>query len=207
VSVLDAENVEQLAFDLFYIAMSDRCNLSCIMCSTTKHPAEYEEGMNEAELSLGQWKKIIDNIMRFKTGTISFGGGEPLLRERELSELVTMVASGDVEVNIVTNATLLTDNFLKTINQYKEKIVFILSVDGLAKETGYIRGKGVFEKVIAAAEILRQDNWRFIFTSVLMPQNFLGFIDFLKFAHEKFPEIPLEIQPVIPHNEIYYIRE
>ena len=197
----------QLAFDLFYIALSDRCNLSCVMCSTTKHPAEYEEGMKQAELPLEQWVKIIDNITRFKVDTISFGGGEPLLRKPDLDKLIPMIASRGIPINIITNATLLTRDFLGSIGQYKDKITFGLSVDGLEKETDQIRGAGVFNKVMAAAEYLQQAGWQFFFTSVLMPQNFFGFIDFLKFIHHKFPEAMAEIQPIIPHNEIYYIRE
>ncbi len=76
-SILNVQQYPDFSFDLFYIAMSDRCNLSCIMCSTSKHPAEYDKNMKEIELTVDQWKAIIDNITRFKVKTISFGGGEP----------------------------------------------------------------------------------------------------------------------------------
>lgn len=206
-SVPITELAPALSFDLFYIAMSDRCNLSCIMCSTTKHPGEYAEGMDNIDLPLEQWKEVIGNIMRFSTKCVCFGGGEPLLRQRELGELVPMVASKGVNVNIVTNSTLLTEDFLGTIGQYKDRVIFVLSIDGLEEETDRIRGKGVFEKIMRATELLKLGKWKFLFTSVLMPQNFYRFEAFLKFIHKEFPEIMIDIQPVIPHNELYYVRE
>ena len=206
-SMLNSQQYADMSFDLFYIAMSDRCNLSCIMCSTTKHPGEYDKNMENIELTLEQWKAIIENITRFKIKTISFGGGEPLLREKDLSQLVGMVASRNINVNIVTNSTLLTGEFLKTISEYKDRIDFILSLDGLEKETDSIRGKGVFKKVMEATNMLRKDKWRFLFTTVLMPLNFVRFKDYLEFVRKEFPETMVDIQPVIPHNEIYFMRE
>ena len=206
-SMLNAQQYADMSFDLFYIAMSDRCNLSCIMCSTTKHPAEYGSDMQNIELGVEQWKAVIANITRFKIRTISFGGGEPLLRKEDLSQLVGMVASRNINVNIVTNSTLLTSEFLETISKYKERIDFILSLDGLEEETDSIRGKGVFKKVMQATDMLRKNNWRFLFTTVLMPLNFLRFKGYLEFVHKEFPETMVDIQPVIPHNEIYFMRE
>lgn len=206
-SVLHPHQDLNLSFDLFYIAMSDRCNLSCVMCSTTKHPAEYDKEMKKIELTLEQWRQIIANITRFKIKTISFGGGEPLLRGSDLNQLVKMVASRNIGVNIVTNSTLLTDDFLEGIREYKEQIGFVISLDGLKKENDSIRGKGVFKKVMQATDILKKGNWRFLFTAVLMPLNLLHFRKYLEFLHKEFPEAMVDIQPVIPHNEIYFIRE
>lgn len=206
-SIINPQQYPVLSFDLFYIAMSDRCNLSCIMCSTTKHPAEYDKDMKKIELAIEQWKAIIENITRFEIKTISFGGGEPLLREKDLSQLVGMVASRNIGVNIVTNSTLLTSEFLESISGFKERVDFILSLDGLEKENDSIRGKGVFKKVMEATNLLRKGNWRFLFTTVLMPLNFIRFKKYLEFVHKEFPETMVDIQPVIPHNEIYFIRD
>jgi len=116
------------------------------------------------------------------------------------------VASKGITINIITNATLLTRAFLDNIIQCKEKTIFILSLDGLQAENDRIRGDGVFSKVMAAAALLKQYGWTFYFTSVLMPENFLSFEDFIKFIEKNYPQVPLDIQPVIPHNEIYYLR-
>lgn len=200
-TVIDINNLNKLNFKQFYIAMTNRCNLKCIMCTTTTHSHELEK-----ELTLEQWKIIIDNITRFKIETIAFGGGEPFVRDEDLTQLVRMVASKGIVVNIVTNATLLTPDFLNATIDYKEKIIFLLSLDGLEKENDRIRGKGVFKKVIEAAHLLQRYKWSFFITSVLMPENLSGFINFLNFLLKNYPQIYIDIQPVIPHNEIYYYR-
>lgn len=199
--ILDPNNLDQVVFKQFYIAMSNRCNLSCAMCTTTTHPHELEE-----ELSFDAWARIIDNVTRFKVESIGFGGGEPLIRKNDVSRLAKMVASKGIIVNIITNASLLTAEFLDDIIEYKDKIIFLLSLDGLEEENDKIRGVGVFKKVIEAAENLRRYNWEFYFTSVLMPQNFTNYEFFLDFLLKNYPGVYVDIQPIIPHNEIYYKR-
>ena len=205
--ILDGANLHDTAFYLFYIAMSDRCNLKCIMCSTTKHSDEIEYDIVKQELPLEKWKSVIDNITRFKINTISFGGGEPLLKGDILVELIPIIASKNIKIDIVTNATLLMDGFLEKLSAYKDKITFVISIDGSEPQNDLIRGNGTFKKIVKAANLVRQKHWNFFFTSVLMPENFLGYIDFLKFLMKEFALVPLEIQPIIPHNEVYYIRQ
>ncbi len=200
-TILNNKDLDSFEFQQFYIAMLDRCNLKCVMCTTTTHPHDLSH-----ELSLDEWKVIIENITRFKVQSIGFGGGESLLRAEDLAELVKIVAAKGITVNIITNATLLTRGFLENIIQCKEKTIFILSLDGLEAENDRIRGNGVFSKVMEAAALLKQYGWTFYFTSVLMPENFFDFVNFIKFLEKNYPQVPLDIQPVIPHNEIYYLR-
>ncbi|MFH2145466.1 MAG: radical SAM protein [Candidatus Omnitrophota bacterium] len=197
---VDKKSGEEYCFKQFYIAMTNRCNLQCIMCATTRH-----DHTKEGELSLEQWELIINNITRFKVDSIGFGGGEPLLR-RDLAGLIRIVSAKGIMVNIITNATLLNQSFLERLAGHKKKIVFLLSLDGLEKDNDGIRGRGVFKKVMEAASLLKKYDWTFYFTSVLMPENFFGYIDFLKFIIQKYPGVFMDIQPVIPHNEIYYRR-
>lgn len=200
-AILESNNLSQMRIKQFYIAMLSRCNLACLMCTTTTHKHELEQ-----ELSLEQWEKIINNLVRYNVESIGFGGGEPLIRKDDLAVLVNLVASKGITVNIITNATLLERDFLEKIESNKGKIIFALSLDGIEQDNDLIRGKGVFKKVNAAAKLLQEYQWEFFITSVLMPQNFHSYIDFLCFIIENYPEIKLDIQPVIPHNEIYYLR-
>lgn len=171
------------------------------MCTTTTHAHELEK-----ELPLSLWVDIIENISRFNIDSIGFGGGEAFLRKVDLIQLSRLVASKGITVNIVTNATLLSEDFLNAVYNHKDKVIFLLSVDGLEEVNDTIRGRGVFRKIIAAIELLQRHKWTFFITSVLMPQNFNSFVEFLKFFSSNFPDVPIDIQPVIPHNEIYYQR-
>lgn len=188
-------------FSQFYLAITNRCNLSCIMCSTTRHPHEVEE-----ELSLGDWLEVLKNITRFETEVVTFGGGEPLLRQEDLSEMIRFCVSAGVTVNVVTNGTLMNPAFLSGLEEARDRLIFLVSCDGLRRENDLIRGEGTFHKVIAAADLLRSKRFTFYFTSVIMPENFAHYVDFLKFLRRYYPGVRLDIQPVIPHNEIYHQR-
>ncbi len=192
---------QDFEFFQFYLAITNRCNLKCIMCSTTLHPHELEN-----ELTLDEWLKVLENITRFKVEVITFGGGEPFLRENDLRQMITFVASKGITVNVVTNGTLINEQFLQSISGFKKRVIFLISCDGLEQENDLIRGKGVFAKIIRAVNMIREQGFTLYITSVIMPENFCNFIDFLNFFHDRYPDVSIDIQPVIPHNEIYYRR-
>jgi len=189
-------------FSQFYLAITNRCNLRCIMCSTTRHPHEVEE-----ELDIKDWLSVLENITRFETEVVTFGGGEPLLRQQDLIEMIKFCAGRGITVNVVTNGTLMNPGFLEEVSRFRDKLVFLVSCDGLRRENDLIRGEGTFHKIIAAADLLRRHRFTFYFTSVIMPENFSRYIDFLKFLRRHYPGVRLDIQPVIPHNEIYHRRQ
>ncbi len=191
----------EMKFNQFYLALTNRCNLECIMCSTTRHNHQMEN-----ELTLDEWIQVLENITRFEVEVITFGGGEPFIRKDDLVQLVRFVASKGITVNIVSNGTLITKDVLDKIKDIKDKVVFLISCDGLEVENDYIRGQGVFKRIFAAVDLIRNFGFTLYITSVIMPENFANFTTFLKFIHDNYPEVSIDIQPVIPHNEIYHRR-
>jgi len=171
------------------------------MCSTTLHPHELEK-----ELTLDEWLKVLENITRFKVKIITFGGGEPFLRENDLRQMIMFVASKGITVNVVTNGMLVNEEFLKSISHFKKSVIFLISCDGLEPENDLIRGKGTFVKIIRAVNLIKEQGFTLYITSVIMPENFYNFINFLAFFHDHYPDVSIDIQPVIPHNEIYHRR-
>jgi len=171
------------------------------MCSTTRHNHQLEK-----ELSLAEWMQVLKNITRYKVEVITFGGGEPFIRRDDLLELVRFVASKGTTVNIVSNGTLITKDALEQIGDVKDKVIFLISCDGLEAENDHIRGQGTFKKIIQAVNLIRDSGFTLYVTSVIMPDNFAGFPRFLKYLHDNYPGISIDIQPVIPHNEVYYRR-
>jgi MoaA/NifB/PqqE/SkfB family radical SAM enzyme len=160
----------------------------------------------EGELSLDEWIKVLENITRFKVDVITFGGGEPFVRKDDLVKLVKFVVSRGITVNIVTNGTLVSGEALEEIAEFKDRVTFLVSCDGLEEENDRIRGAGTFKKVIKAVNLIRDRGFTLYITSVIMPENFANFTGFLKYMHSNYPEVSIDIQPVIPHNEIYYRR-
>ena len=73
------------------------CNLACNWCDT---PGAHGEG---SELSLSE---IIGKIREFRCREICITGGEPLLQEAELLELLRLLSSLGYHTGIETNGTI-----------------------------------------------------------------------------------------------------
>ena len=107
------------------IALTGRCNNSCLFCyagcgpdsgncgsksGECSPPSIVGEPAGKMDIATEDWKKII-RIFRdeAKIPFFSFSGGEPLLRS-DLEELVLYATGLGLEVNLVSNGTLADDN-------------------------------------------------------------------------------------------------
>ncbi len=130
------------------IAITNRCNLQC------KHCAASAGTLSEKEiLSTTQWKVIIDRVLAVEPKMIVLTGGEPMIREDffELTEYIRKRFTG--KLDLMTNSLLINhDNVDRIIRNYDHISV---SIDGYDEETcAAIRGKGVFDRVINAVNLL-----------------------------------------------------
>ncbi len=120
-------SLERVTFDLGYIALpilsevaiTWRCNIKCQFCyasCTCISESDDESGMEE--LSTKDIKKVLD-IIRYdaEVPSVSFTGGEPVLRD-DLAELVAY-ASGSLKmrVNLITNGTLISKKTAKVLKK------------------------------------------------------------------------------------------
>jgi len=199
----------EFKFIEFYIAITNRCNLQCIMCTTGK--GKYSQ---EKELTSQEWENILGNLdSSCYIRRVTFGGGEPLLRQ-DLISIMKFACACDIEtVNIITNGTLLNKGFLREFNRRElDKIGIIVSIDGLRQEHNFIRGKDIFDGVMDIFGFIYRHYYQnhilndLSVSSILMPENFAGYIEFLEFFRTSYPGIKIDIQPVIPNNEICYLK-
>jgi len=110
-------SLERVSFDLGYIelpvlsevALTWRCNVKCLFCyASCTCISETDEESDLEELSTENVKAVLDIIRNeAEVPSVSFTGGEPLLRP-DLEELVAY-ASGtlNMRVNLITNGTLI----------------------------------------------------------------------------------------------------
>jgi cyclic pyranopterin phosphate synthase len=90
------------------VSITDRCNYKCVYCRTGQVGAQY------AELTTGEYLRLIRNFVALGIEKVRLTGGEPLLR-RDLQEMVRELASwrtpaGDpLDIAITTNGHLLED--------------------------------------------------------------------------------------------------
>ncbi len=110
-------SLERVSFDLGYIelpvlsevALTWHCNVKCLFCyAACKCISETDEESDLEELSTADVKSVLD-IIRHKAEvpSVSFTGGEPLLRP-DLEELIAHASDTlNMRVNLITNGTLI----------------------------------------------------------------------------------------------------
>ena len=161
----------------------DRCNLRCTHC--------YQDGYsNKNELKIDELIKISDNLILSmkkwsKKLNLLLTGGEPLLKE-ELFELMTYLNKSKYinQVNLITNATLLSKNF-NNLEKIKKCKVILFSLDGVTAQTNdKIRGEGVFNKVIEQVNLIDPKRFKKILMFTVNRQNYEDAFNLIDFGIE-----------------------
>ena len=125
------------------------CNLACVHCR-----ASAANGPHEGELSTGECRKIIDEIVSFSTPTVILTGGEPLMRP-DLFDIVEYGEKKGLRMVIAVNGTLVDEDTALRLKDAGIRRVS-LSVDGRDGQShDSFRGvAGSFDAVTNAAGIL-----------------------------------------------------
>ena len=113
------------------LKLTQRCNLHC------RHCTWYNKIKND--LTLQQWKIIIDNIYKMGCLVIFLEGGEPTLR-KDINEIINYIKSKGMGCVLFTNGT-------GHIPEEEVDAVWI-SIDGIENTHNSIRGEGVYQKVM-----------------------------------------------------------
>ena len=108
---LDTQNI-----NFATLQITNKCNLDCSFCSTAFCPTclKFIE-QNDEELSLNDWKKIIDELVLFGTKTILITGGEPALY-KQIDELLKYCVKKGLNVNLHTNGIIAIRMIPKEVN-------------------------------------------------------------------------------------------
>ncbi len=121
------------------------CNLHCTGCWA----AEYGNKLN---MSFETLDSIIEQGKKLGTYMYIYSGGEPLVRKDDIIKLCEK--HNDCEFLAFTNATLIDEKFADEMLRVKNFIPAI-SVEGFEEATDFRRGKGTYQAVIKAMEILK----------------------------------------------------
>ncbi|MCX6738736.1 MAG: radical SAM protein [Candidatus Parcubacteria bacterium] len=135
------------------MATTQECNLSCPMC--------YAMAKNKLknEMTTGQIKDIVNQLkkMPWENGIsrVALTGGELFLRP-DVIELIEYVHSLGFYVQVNTNATLLTEDQIKSLAQFS-RLHISISLDGCRASThDFIRGVGMFDLTVKNIRLLCQ---------------------------------------------------
>jgi radical SAM protein with 4Fe4S-binding SPASM domain len=156
--------------------VTNKCNLRCLHCSASAD-------INCAELlSTKRMQEILDKIFQFNIESLLITGGEPLIRHdiKVLLEYIRQKYEGTV--NILTNGTLIDKTIAIQLREYVDAVS--ISLDGYDKVScEFVRGKGVYDKIINAIGYLKEEGFNkdtIILSMVCTYQNFHHTEDFYR---------------------------
>lgn len=118
------------------LEITSACNLRCKHC----FQSDYSESFMSAERA----REIIGILAENRVFEVSLIGGEPF-RHPELFSILECCDSHDMALNIVTNATLLTDETIERLAVMR-RLILLVSLDGIGNTHDAIRGRGSFAK-------------------------------------------------------------
>lgn len=145
--------------------LTNRCNLKCKYCDAWR--------TESVELPTKTIFSMIDELKSLGTGFISFTGGEPLLRE-DLGEIIDYCKDNSMHTSVNSNGFELKQKF----SSIKNTDLVIMSLDGSRKVHDYVRGEGSYERVLEAAETIKNAGIELNFAVTLTKFN-LDQVDFL----------------------------
>jgi len=186
--------------------LTGRCNLDCKMCYVHNLDAA---ACLKRELSTEEWKHIFDEALKQQLFFATLTGGECLLRP-DFKELYLHLWKKGVKVSVLTNGTLLNQEYVAFFKVYKPERIQI-SLYG-SDEAGYLRvtGHHGFEKAVKAVRDLMDAgvNVRVVST----PNRYMGddYIKILRFCREQ--GLPLSLGELLlspnrddPEKDDYFL--
>ncbi|MBK1812322.1 radical SAM protein [Clostridium sp. YIM B02505] len=160
--------------------LTNKCNLKCLHCSASAG-IEYED-----ILSTKQMKEILDKIFQFNIESLLLTGGEPLIR-KDIKILLQYIRDNyKGTVNLLTNGTLIDRPMASVLKEYVDAVS--ISLDGYDKEScEFVRGRGVYDKIINAIEYLKEVGFNkdtIILSMVSTYQNYNHIDDFYSLCED-----------------------
>lgn len=135
----------------FLIAsITSKCNLHCIGCYARSNHSCADE-MPVSQLTDVDWLRIFEESKDLGIGFILLAGGEPLLRKDVISSAGKMP---EILFPIFTNGTMIDEAYIEIFEKYRN-LVPVLSIEGQEASTDARRGVGIYQKLDAAMDLLK----------------------------------------------------
>ncbi len=133
-----------------HLMLTNKCNLQCNYC--------YAQSGKAADILSRRDLESIANEVAAISGSVVYelSGGEPLLNPYALDFAEMVKKSGNV-VHILTNGTLVDEKNAERISKVADMVK--ISIDGSCEDVHSVtRGKGNFERVVRAIDLLTELN-------------------------------------------------
>lgn len=138
------------------------CNLHCVGCWA----ADYGNRLN---LTFDDIDSIIEQGKKLGVYMYIYTGGEPLVRKADIIKLCEK--HQDCVFLSFTNGTLIDQEFIDELKRVKN-FVPAFSVEGSRESTDARRGEGVYDKVVAAMKLMKENGLPFGVSCCYTSENF-----------------------------------
>ena len=125
------------------LEFSGRCNLRCAHCFAA---------LSQIDMGREILEKVFAGIDNLEPATLTLNGGEPMLNPL-LPEALAQARARLMRVNLMTNATLVTDDVAAMLKE-SEVAVAAVSLDFFEETHDAIRGRGAFAKAVSGIKRL-----------------------------------------------------
>jgi MoaA/NifB/PqqE/SkfB family radical SAM enzyme len=167
------------------LTLTYRCNLRCQYCGIWKAPG--------AEMSRAEVGTLIDQIAAAGGERLSFGGGEPMLRD-DVGDLVSHAKACGLTVNLLSNGYQVPER----IDELRGLDFFTISLDGPPAVHDRLRGAGSFAAALSAIRAARGAGIEVWVTAVITRHNHDRIAELVAIAHDQ--EVRLSVQPVMQES-------
>jgi len=159
--------------------MTFRCNLRCPHCYI-----DARESDGKGELSTGEGKMLIDQIVEVSKPILILSGGEPLLR-KDVFELARYATEKGVTVAMGTNGTLITDSVARELKSSGVKAAAISLDSSVPERHDAFRGvKGSWKRALDGIDACIENHIGVQVNTTVTQQNY-GEIDDIMALAEK----------------------
>lgn len=139
---------------------TEACNLRCTGCWAGDYKPH--------SLSNEVLDRVFTEAEKLGIYFIVLSGGEPTVRRDDIVKLAEK--HSNQVFHLFTNGTLIDEKFVEDVKRVGN-ITFAISIDGLKEKTDARRGKGTFDKVMHAMDLLRENGVPFGFSATYTKQN------------------------------------
>lgn len=134
--------------------ITTRCTFRCKHCYLWNKKGYYRQ-FNTKDIFQDINLEIIDKVLyetNESNAAIRISGGEPLIH-CNWHELLDIIAKYNRKVTLFTNGFLINNN-IEPLLKISKNLNTVISIDGMASEHNYLRGKNTFSKVIQNIKLL-----------------------------------------------------
>ncbi|MCX7922022.1 MAG: radical SAM protein [Clostridia bacterium] len=200
---------KNITFSRLFIEITNECNLDCLFCNYLDEKAYRKTGCKRwyssgRNLSTEQYKEVIRQAVPMGVKEIVFMGGEPFLEYEKMKELIQYTKFLGVEkVAVYTNLTLLNEEILKIIKEFKVSLV-VQVISNNKEEFECISNKPLEVDIIKNIRLLKNNNVAFSIKILVCRYNEDNIENMISELSRIISNNKIQLDFIYPHNKIHH---